>query len=127
MPINKNILIVDDEENFRIMLMDLITATDHDYEILEAADGKEAIDQLCTHDIDLIITDIEMPNMDGLALIQEIRQNMKLKIPIIVTSGDPKHIKVFEMADLLDSTNFISKEHIPQHLMDAILYKHPGI
>lgn len=118
---NKKILIVDDDAEFRIMLINLITAEDHNYDIIEAANGREAIDQICTHDVDLIITDVEMPHMDGMEFIKELKKTIHLNIPLIVTSGDPKHIQLFEVADMLKSTNFISKESIPKHIVPLIL------
>ncbi len=55
-------------------------------EIYEASDGVEALDIYKSNKIDMIMTDIEMPNMNGLSLCKEIRITDK-KIPIIITTA----------------------------------------
>ena len=84
---NETILIVDDSATFRLMISNLLHR--HKFNVLEAKDGKNALEILKknTH-VNLIITDYEMPNMNGLELIKSIRNNYDLKdIPIIVISS----------------------------------------
>jgi signal transduction histidine kinase/DNA-binding response OmpR family regulator len=84
---DETILIVDDSAIFRSMISNLLHR--HKFNILEAKDGKNALEILKknTH-VNLIITDYEMPNMNGLELIKSIRNNYDLKdIPIIVISS----------------------------------------
>jgi two-component system, chemotaxis family, chemotaxis protein CheY len=58
------------------------------YEIIPVSDGMEALEKLPTEHINLVITDINMPNVDGFELIKAIRANEELKeIPIIILSS----------------------------------------
>ncbi|WP_373001360.1 response regulator [Sulfurimonas sp.] len=87
--INKHetILIVDDSALFRSIISNLLQR--HKFNVLEAEDGQKALDILNNNiNINLIITDYEMPNINGLELIKSIRNNYELKeIPIIVISS----------------------------------------
>lgn len=82
------ILIVDDEPFIRQGLRILINWEQYGYEIVgEAANGLEAIKELQTKEIDLIIVDIKMPEMNGLELIEYVRGNMLNEVKFIVLSG----------------------------------------
>lgn len=78
------ILAVDDEENIR----NLITYTfePYDFEVVTAENGKSAITILEHNPVDVIITDLLMPSMTGLALIREMKKR-KSSIPIIIITA----------------------------------------
>jgi len=78
------ILIVDDDQQIRDMLR--ITLEREDYEVVEAGDGFEAVAAYKTHVVDLVITDIVMPDKEGIELIMELKA-MDPKISIIAISG----------------------------------------
>jgi DNA-binding response OmpR family regulator len=82
------ILIAEDEVMVRNLVRHLLTAEGH--EILAAADGYEALELSRRYDgtIDLLITDVKMPRMDGLALIEKLRKE-RPNIRILVMSGHP--------------------------------------
>lgn len=82
-----NLLIVDDEELIRQGLKARLEylAIDVD-EIFEASNGTEAVEQVKNHIVDIMVTDIRMPDMDGLTLIQEI-QKIQKDIQFVVLSG----------------------------------------
>lgn len=80
------ILIVDDDEIYRKLLRKELTG--HGYDVLEAEDGIEALETLDKEKIDIILSDILMPRMDGFQLCYEIRNSQKLKdLPIILSSA----------------------------------------
>ncbi|MDF1527265.1 MAG: response regulator [bacterium] len=79
----KNILIVDDSITVR-QLLKLILLKSLKCQITEAQDGLEAIEILQDAPFDLVITDINMPNMDGLSLVSKVRSELELKVPIII-------------------------------------------
>jgi CheY-like chemotaxis protein len=80
----KNLLVVDDSATTR-MLITLTLKKSDAFRIIEASDGTEAVKKLDTESIDIVLTDIHMPKMDGLELITHIRSKQaKQALPIIV-------------------------------------------
>lgn len=78
------LLIVDDEENIRILFKEELE--DEGYEIDLAFNGYEAIDKFKTGSFDVIILDIKMPGMDGIQVLNEIK-NMNKDQPVILCSA----------------------------------------
>ena len=86
----KNLLIVDDSATTR-MLISLTLKKEGIYNILEVTNGREAIDKLSVEPVDCVLTDINMPQMNGLDLIDYIRsEHREPEVPIIVitTQGE---------------------------------------
>jgi two-component system response regulator (stage 0 sporulation protein F) len=80
----KRILIVDDEENTRIGLSKLLSQ--EGFEVDSAADGNEALDYLGQQKVNLVISDINMPEMDGLEFLREISRKFPSTSVIMITS-----------------------------------------
>ena len=80
----KRILVVDDKKNIRILLNELLSGMG--YRVLEAKDGKEAMGVVEVGPIDLVMTDLKMPDMDGIQLTRAIRR-IRPNLPIIVYSA----------------------------------------
>ena len=80
----KTILVVDDDENIRNLIRDALE--NHEYHIYEACDGDDACNIIKSNQFDLIITDIVMPNKNGIELIMDMIK-LKLDTPIIAISG----------------------------------------
>jgi DNA-binding NtrC family response regulator len=68
----KRILLVDDEENARIALSRLLSR--EGYVVDTVANGFEALNHLREHDVNLIVTDINMPEMDGISFLREVNR-----------------------------------------------------
>ena len=81
----KRILLVDDSRTVR-QLLNLVLKKHLCCDITEACDGQEAVQTLGAECFDLLITDINMPNMNGLSLIRKVRGEMDLGIPIIIVT-----------------------------------------
>lgn len=80
------VLIVEDSITTRVLERNLISAAG--YKVIEAGNGVEALRRLGSESVDCIVTDIQMPRMDGLELIQHIRADEKFKnLPVIVVSA----------------------------------------
>lgn len=108
------VLVVEDEFLIReFVCMDLAEAG---YDVIQAENADEALRKLVTHDVRLLITDIDMPgSKNGLELAAEVRDRWP-PIKIIVASG--KHTpKANEMPD---GTVFLPKPYISRHVFDAI-------
>ncbi len=81
---SKSVLIVEDEQVLRQSLAELLT--DEGYQVFQAGDGKEAYDLILKQPADLVITDIRMPNMDGMELIGKLQQTAPQTPIIIITA-----------------------------------------
>jgi two-component system response regulator (stage 0 sporulation protein F) len=79
----KKILVCDDEESIRLLLTE---ALKENYEVVEAADGREALSIIDREPFDLIIMDIKMPHTHGLEVIERIRSKNN-EVPLIVCSA----------------------------------------
>jgi len=80
----KRILVVDDHKNIRILLNELLSGMG--YRVLQAEDGKEAMGLVEIGPIALVMTDLKMPEMDGIQLTRAIRR-IRPDLPIIVYSA----------------------------------------
>jgi len=90
-PAETVILMVDDSKMVRIKTSRLLEA--HDYRVVTAVDGEDAVRQLETLRPDLVITDVDMPNLDGFGLARHLRgQASTASIPIVmITSAEDRH------------------------------------
>lgn len=96
---SKRVLIVDDEEVIRKVLR--VCLLQWGYEVSEAMDGAEALNQLNHGDFDLMICDIVMPNKDGWELVKEVRSGPRTKdIPVIVLTGKDRDTDMFKGYEL---------------------------
>jgi len=95
----RKVLIVDDEEVIRKFLK--VHLVKLGYEVMEAADGEQAIEQLGKDDFDLLICDIMMPKKDGWEVIKEVKSNPKMKnIPVIILTAKNEDPDMFKGYDL---------------------------
>ncbi len=79
----KKILMVEDSITIRIRIKRILEAGG--YEVIESVDGADAMEKLALHPIDAVVSDITMPNMDGLELTTRLRQDQKYKnLPVIL-------------------------------------------
>jgi DNA-binding NtrC family response regulator len=86
LPERKQVLIVDDEPNLRKILSAQLTRDG--YDVLTAEDGEQGLAQLEEHHIDLVITDLKMPKIDGMTLLREaLREEPQLPIVMITAHG----------------------------------------
>ena len=86
METRKRILIVDDEQEITLVLRSGLTK--HGYDVRVAGEGEDALDLFRVWSPDLVITDLSMPNMDGLKLCQRLRENSGIPIIILSVKGD---------------------------------------
>ena len=95
----RKILIVDDEEVIRKFLK--IHLAKLGYEVREAADGEQAIEELGKDDFDLLICDILMPKKDGWEVVKEVKSNSKTKhLPVILLTAKNEDSDMFKGYDL---------------------------
>jgi response regulator RpfG family c-di-GMP phosphodiesterase len=83
---NKKILVVDDEPNICDILEKFLKK--QGYDVVRSGDGKEALSILKNGSVDLVVSDIKMPGMSGVELLQKIRE-YNISIPVLITTGFP--------------------------------------
>jgi len=87
----KTILLVDDETNFLLSLADMLRANEDEFSIKTAGNGKDAADIIDNESIDLVVTDLNMPVMDGFELMAHISQvNSDLPVIAMTAYGTPE-------------------------------------
>ena len=79
-----SILIVDDEPNYLVVLSELLR--DEGYEIFTAANGREGLQVVRDADLDLVITDMQMPEMDGMQLLREVKE-LNRELPVLMITA----------------------------------------
>lgn len=91
----KKILVVDDSAAIRKSVSYILTQAG--YEVLDAEDGQAGVGRLSEGPFDLIITDVNMPNMDGIELVRQVRKNAEHKFaPVIVLTTENQDSKMAE-------------------------------
>lgn len=80
----RRILVVDDEENARIALAKILTR--EGYDVVSAGNGYEALNYLRGREVELIITDINMPEMNGLSFLRELNRSHPASNVIMITA-----------------------------------------
>ncbi|MCU0581952.1 MAG: response regulator [Syntrophales bacterium] len=122
-----NVLIVDDSNAMRSVVRKVIQLSgfrmDNCY---EAGNGKQALDVLSSEWVDVILSDIHMPEMDGFELLKEVHQHDVFKnIPVIMISTEGSLERVNE-AYTLGAKGFIKKPFLPEELK-RILHEVIGV
>lgn len=88
----KRIMVVDDSLSIRQMMT--FTLKQAGYETIEAVDGKDALTKFATEDVQMLITDLNMPNMDGTSLIREVRKDAANRfMPILMLTTESQESK----------------------------------
>lgn len=112
----KKVLVIDDEEPIRLNFSDLLTL--EDFEVIDAPNGTQGLQLAFEEQPDLIICDVNMPDIDGFQVLRKIRENLATaQIPIIVLSaGDDTLYR--QKALQLGANNYLSK---PVNLLKLLL------
>jgi two-component system chemotaxis response regulator CheY len=114
----KRILTIDDSKTMRDMLM--LTLSNNGFEVLQAVDGLDGLDVLGRETVDVVITDINMPKLDGYGVIQHMRERAEYDdLPILVLTTESDNEKK-ERARKLGATGFIIKPFNPTGLVDVL-------
>jgi two-component system chemotaxis response regulator CheY len=115
---SKRILTIDDSKTIRDMLM--LTLAEAGFEVLQAVDGQDGLDVLDKEQVDVVITDINMPRMDGYEVIRHLRSNAAHKsTPILVLTTESEADKK-NLARVAGATGWMVKPFDPQRLIATI-------
>ena len=112
-----SILTVDDDPRIRLMLRTALES--EGYEVSEAGDGREALNAIERRHPDLVLLDLNMPNMDGLAVLNELKSwtGAKPRVLVLTAYGS---IGVAVKATRLGAVDFIEKPVTPTTLREAV-------
>ncbi len=123
------ILVADDIATIRKIAGELLTSAG--YEVLEASDGREALVMARKEQPVLIVLDLVMPGMSGIGVVQEIRNDLRLKeTPVLIMSAiDPEEevisvLREYGVAEILSKTEFV-KSLVSR--VQEYLYKKPHV
>ena len=114
----KKIMTVDDSATIRQMVA--LTLRDAGYEVVEAVDGCDALERLAQTPVDMLITDLNMPNLDGVGLIRAVRQQPANRfIPIIMLTTESHDSKKQE-GKAAGASGWIVKPFKPEQLLGVV-------
>lgn len=116
-----NILVVDDSGTMRAMIKRTLAMSGLDVgEVYEAANGIEALAQMATHAISVVLLDINMPVMNGIQLVARIRDDERLRnMPVIIASTEGSETRIAELI-AAGARGFIRKPFRPEQLRDVL-------
>ncbi|MDP2560146.1 response regulator [Psychrobium sp. 1_MG-2023] len=112
------ILVVDDSASIRNMVS--FTLKQQQYEIVEAADGKQGLEKAKTGKFDLVITDVNMPVMDGITLCKELRQLPTFKFTPILMLTTESSTDMKMKGKAAGATGWLVKPFNPEKLVATI-------
>jgi DNA-binding response OmpR family regulator len=119
------ILVIDDDDDVRAMLC--LTLTQAGHTAIEARNGKEGLQQFTHANADLVITDIVMPEKEGLEVLMELRKKQPpVKIIAISGGGRQSTADYLHVAKLMGASKVLSKPFSNEALMVAINELLPG-
>ncbi|MBF0147016.1 MAG: response regulator [Magnetococcales bacterium] len=114
----KKIMTVDDSSSVRQMVG--LTLKGAGYDVVEAVDGQDALTKLKASPVDMVVTDLNMPNMDGITLIKELRALPAFKfIPIVMLTTESQAGRKQE-GKSAGATGWIVKPFKPPQLLEVI-------
>lgn len=124
---SKNILLADDSLFFRTKLSDVLNEAGHN--VMFAKDGSEAIKEIKRdpEGIDILILDMQMPNVDGLGVLKWIKDNgYGGKFPVLVITGAYEPTQVIETLKNIGAAGFMTKDLAPEQIVfrvNRLLFK----
>ena len=114
------ILIIDDEEPIRVLLRSALQA--EGYEVAEAVNGREGFKRYRDRPADLVITDIVMPELNGLDMLLELTREF-LHAKVIAISGAGEEKNLLDVAKLLGARQTFQKPFSMPQLLSAVRYE----
>ena len=114
----RTVLVVDDSMTFRQMVS--FTLQEAGFSVVEASDGQEALERLAAQRMDLIVTDLNMPRMDGIGLIRALRGRPESRhTPVLMLTTESQESKR-QQGRAAGATGWIVKPFHPDKLLAVI-------
>lgn len=116
--VKKNVLVVDDDSLIRQLVALMLRASG--FTVIEAVNGQDALAKLDDSPVGIVITDLRMPQMDGLEFTRELRRKPDYKdVPVVMLTSEFSDYKRTEGISV-GVDEWISKPFIPQQLLHAV-------
>lgn len=112
------ILTIDDSKTMRDMLM--LTLADAGFDVIQAVDGKEGVDLLERENVDVVITDINMPRMDGYEVVRHLRARPEHKTTPILVLTTESDVEKKNLAREAGATGWLVKPFDPERLVATV-------
>jgi len=116
--VTKCILAVDDSASIRSMVV--FTLKSAGYEVVEAVDGVDALTKAKATTMDLVLTDHNMPRMDGLTLVRSLRQLPAYRTAPILLLTTESGVEMKSQGKAAGATGWLVKPFDPQRLVDVV-------
>ncbi|BAP40910.1 response regulator [Pseudomonas sp. 21LCFQ02] len=114
----KTVMIVDDSSSMRQLVKMSLTSAGH--QVIEASDGRDALNKLTGQKINLIISDVNMPNLDGIGLVKAVKARPEYRFtPIMMLTTESEQSKKAE-GQAAGAKAWIVKPFQPQQLLAAV-------
>ena len=115
---SKHILVVDDDA-MNVRMAEFILKQQQ-YQVLKASSGMECLEVLKNQPVDLVLLDIEMPGMNGMQTLEQIRGEERfLKIPVMFLTASTE-LEDMENAQKLGASGYVKKPFLPQELLERV-------
>ncbi len=115
---SKTVMIVDDSASVRQVVA--IALKGAGYEVVDACDGKDALTKLDGRKIHLIISDVNMPNMDGITFVRQVKANPSYKFTPVIMLTTESAAEKKQKGQEAGARAWIVKPFQPQQMLDAV-------
>jgi two-component system, chemotaxis family, chemotaxis protein CheY len=115
---SKTVMVVDDSSSMRQLIR--FSLTNAGYTLLEAADGHDALQVLKDIRVNMVITDLNMPVLDGIGLIKELRALDSYRFTPIIMLTTESQMGVVQEGKAAGATGWIVKPFDPEHLVNVV-------
>ena len=112
------ILIIEDEASIRRVLTKILSEENETYQVDEAEDGSVGYEKISQNDYDLVLCDIKMPKVDGIAVLQNFKDTNFLQKVIVLSSYD--EIKLIKEVLKIGALGFLAKKCAAENIIEAI-------
>jgi two-component system chemotaxis response regulator CheY len=114
----KTIMVVDDSASLRQIVK--IALTGAGYEVLEACDGRDALDKLDGRKVHLIISDVNMPNMDGITFVINLKQHPNYQFTPVVMLTTESEAEKMRQGKAAGAKAWVVKPFQPEQMLTAV-------
>jgi len=117
--VRKQVLIVDDHSEVRQLLVETLSLVDGELSVREAEDGADALERLRSQPADLVVTDLDMPGMNGIELIRRLRAERRAPAIVVISGASSEWISKAAAQELI-GLPFLRKPLDLGHLVSVV-------